>query len=110
PYLNMRMIRQLALMTEPGKASAFMMAPDPQDPSPEGGVTVYVASRQPVSNEKTQKEFPEFLNRLRANRLNEAFSQWINREIKQAVVEPPKIDVPAAPSRPQGSSAPRARR
>ena len=78
--INLRYIQTLAQDTEIGQASAFL----PAQPASEGGFILYAKARPPVDETKLQAELPDFFNRLKAYRQDEAFQQWFRKQAEQA--------------------------
>ncbi|HEY0455390.1 MAG TPA: peptidylprolyl isomerase [Verrucomicrobiae bacterium] len=89
--VNMQNLKSLVRDVPPGQMSKF-------DPTPEGGVVLYVDKKLPMDEAKFKKEFPEFLGRLRLERQNEAFNQWFRKQAEQAKLQLPKRDVPSSVS------------
>ena len=86
----LRSIQQLVIDMEKGKMTDFR-------PSFDGGYIVFLKDRHPVSDEQMKKELPDFVNRLRRVRQNEALDQWFRKQVDQAkVVIPPHETAPPA--------------
>ena len=85
PRINLRTLQQVAFDLKPGTASQFI-------PNAEGGMIIYSRTKQPVSEAKLKSELPDFINRLRMYRQNEAFNQWFRKQAEQAklVIPQPK--------------------
>ena len=63
-------------------------------PSFDGAYFVFLKERSPVSQDQMQKELPEFVNRLRRVRQNEALDQWFRKQVDQAKVFIPPPETP----------------
>lgn len=88
--IPLRALQQIAINLEPGTASDFR-------PSFEGGYVLFLRERKPVDEEQLKKELPDFVNRLRRSRQNEALDQWFRKQVDQAkVVIPTRETTPAA--------------
>ena len=55
---------------------------------------VHLRERKPADEAKMQAELPEFVRRIRVYRQNEAFNQWLRKQIEQARVMPPQKETP----------------
>ncbi len=101
--LNLRTLQQLAFEMKPGEVSRIL-------PSAEGAMLVHLRERKPADEAKMQAELPEFVRRLRVYRQNEAFNQWLRKQVEQAKVTPPQKDTPtpgpAGPGMPQPQPQP----
>ncbi len=101
--LNLRMLHQFASELKPGEVSRIV-------PSAEGAMLIYLRERKPADEAKMQAELPEFIRRLRIYRQNEAFNQWLRKQIEQAKVMPPQKETPTpgqpAPGMPQPQPLP----
>jgi hypothetical protein len=86
--LNLRMLQQFAFELKPGEVSQIL-------PSAEGAMLVHLRERKPVDEAKMRTELPEFTRRIRVYRQNEAFNQWLRKQIEQARVQPPQKDTPS---------------
>jgi hypothetical protein len=84
--INVRLLQSLAQETEVGKASPFL----PAQPQSEGGFILYARARPPVDEAKLKAELPEYVNRIRSLRQDEAVQQWFRKQIDQAKVAGPK--------------------
>ena len=88
--LNFRTVHNVAADLKKGEVSPFI-------PLMDGGMVIYMRDRQPVPEEKVKEELPEFLQRLRLYRQNEAFNQWFRREAEQARVTLPQKETQPQP-------------
>jgi hypothetical protein len=79
PRVNLRSLQGVAENLEVGHASRFLSA----QPGTEGGYIFYLASRPPIDQAKLNEELPEFVNRMRVMRQNEAFQQWFRKQADQ---------------------------
>jgi len=81
--IDLGQLKQAAFSTPVGKASGF-------EPTSIGGFIVYVQSRLPVDQSKMNAELPGETAKLRRERQNEAFNQWVsleaNRELRTTPV------------------------
>lgn len=73
--INLRTLQQIAFDLKPGTASQFL---------PNPGLIVYLRAKLPLDEAKVKAELPEFINRLRVYRQNEAFNQWFRKQAEQA--------------------------
>ena len=88
--INFNMVQHLAFSMKPGEASPFYPLP-----RQEGGLLLYVRSKEPVSEEKLKTELPEFMGKLRMYRQNEDFNQWFNRQAELAKLYIPRKESPS---------------
>ena len=86
--INVRMLQSVADNLKAGASTGFM-------PTADGGMVVHLRERIPVSEEKLKQELPDFLNRLRLYRQNEAFNQWFRKQAEQAKLIVPQKEQPA---------------
>jgi len=84
--VSLRMLQNVALDMEVGKASQFVSA----QPPTEGGFIVYAKSRPAINDAKLKAELPAFVNQMRVYRQNEAFQQWFRKQAELAKVSAPK--------------------
>jgi hypothetical protein len=69
--------KQAAFTTaQPGRASGFI-------PTADGGFVVFVRERLPLNVARLNAELPDFVNRVRAMRQNEAYNTWFRRSAEQ---------------------------
>lgn len=85
--LNLRTLQQFAFEMKPGEVSRIL-------PSSEGAILVHLRERKPADEAKMQADLPEFVRRIRVYRQNEAFNQWLRKQIEQARVMPPQKETP----------------
>jgi hypothetical protein len=103
--LNLRTLQRYAFETKmkPGEVSPIIL-------SAEGAMLVHLRERKPADETKMQAELPEFVRRLRVYRQNEAFNQWLRKQIEQARVVPPQKETPTpgqpGPGMPQPQQPP----
>jgi hypothetical protein len=88
--LNLRTLQQFAFDMKPGTTTGIV-------PSPEGAMLMYLRELKPVDEAKVQAELPEYINRIRLYRHNEAFNQWFRKQVEQAKVMPPQRESTTAP-------------
>jgi parvulin-like peptidyl-prolyl isomerase len=69
-------VKQAAFTTAVGHASNFEETGD-------GGFILYVQSQQPVDQSVMTAELPEFSDKLRRERENEAFQEWLGAQIQK---------------------------
>jgi hypothetical protein len=69
-------VKQAAFTTAVGHASNFEETGD-------GGFILYVQSQQPVDQSVMTAELPEFTDKLRRERENEAFQEWLGAQIQK---------------------------
>ncbi len=86
--VSMNQLKQLAFTTPIGQASGFQ-------PTPEGGIILFVKSKLPVDVARMNAELPAFLNRARMNRENDAFQAWFRKEAEKGL-----HDIPALKTQP----------
>lgn len=91
PRVNLRMLQQFAFDLEPGDVTSVV-------PTADGAALIHLRERKPVDDAKLRAELPDFLNRIRLYRHNEAFNNWFRKEAEQARVTPPQRDVAPAPT------------
>jgi len=84
PRINLRELQELTHRLELGSVLPFIQ------PGMEGGYIFYAKARPPVDTTKLAAELPEFVNRLRVFRQNEAFQQWFHKQAEQARLAAPK--------------------
>lgn len=87
PRLNLRMLQQFAFDMKPGDVTTIV-------PTADGAVFIHLRELKPVDEAKVQAELPEFINRIRLYRHNEAFNNWFRKQAEQAKVMPPQRDLP----------------
>jgi hypothetical protein len=92
-FVSLNQLKQIAFSTAPGKVSSFQ-------PSIEGGLVLFVKSKLPLDDSKTQAELPAFVTNLRRTRQQEAFEEWFRKEADKAL-----RDTPVAQQRPPPSMA-----
>lgn len=88
--LNLRTLQQFAFDMKPGTTTGIVLSAD-------GAMLMYLRDLKPADEAKVQAELPEYLNRIRLYRHNEAFNQWFRKQVEQAKVMPPQREAPAAP-------------
>jgi hypothetical protein len=88
--LNLRTLQQFAFDMQPGNVTGVV-------PSVDGAVVMHLREVKPADEAKVMAELPEFLNRIRLYRHNEAFNQWFRKQVEEAKVAPPQRDAPAGP-------------
>jgi hypothetical protein len=97
--VSMNQLKQMAFSTPVGKASVFQ-------PTPEGGFILYVNSKLPMDIARMNEELPAFIGRVRANRENDAFQQWLRSESQKGLRDVPMLQqAPPPPSLGSGSGA-----
>ena len=74
-------LRQAAYTTPLGKPSAFQ-------PTGDGGFILLVQSKLPIDQTKMKADLPDFTERLREARHNEAFNEWFQSEAPVALKTP----------------------
>lgn len=97
--LNFRTLQQFAFELKPGDVSRIL-------PSAEGAMLVHLRERKPADETKMQVELSEFTRRIRLYRQNEAFNQWLRKQIEQARVMPPQKDTTPTPGQPAPGGPP----
>lgn len=80
--VSLNQLKQIAFSTGPGKVSTFQ-------PTLEGGLIVFVKSKLPLDESKTQSELPAFAANLRRTRQQEAFEDWFRKEAEKALRDTP---------------------
>jgi hypothetical protein len=86
--LNLRTLQQFAFVLKPGEVSQIL-------PSAEGAMLVHLRERKPADEAQMRTDLPEFTRRIRVYRQNEAFNQWLRKQIEQARVQPPQKETPS---------------
>jgi hypothetical protein len=94
--VSLNQLKQIAFSTFPGKVSNFQ-------PTPEGGMVLYVKNELPLDETKAQAELPTFVAALRRNRQQEAFEEWFRNEAGKALRDTPVGQQKAPPT--MGSAA-----
>jgi hypothetical protein len=90
-FVNLNQLKQIAFSTGPGKLSAFQ-------PGLEGGLVVYVKSKLPLDESKSQAEMPAFVANLRRARQQEAFEDWFRKEAEKGLRDTPVAQQKAPPT------------
>lgn len=80
--------KEIAFSTRPGKISPFQFTAD-------GGVLVYVKGEVPLEPSVIAAGLPEFWDRLRATREQEAFGEWFSHERANGLRDIPSLQRPA---------------
>jgi hypothetical protein len=80
--VSLSLLKDVAFALAPGKTSPFVQSPD-------GGLILHVASREPVDETKLKAELPAFIERLREERRREASNEWIRKEFALAHITGP---------------------
>jgi hypothetical protein len=88
--VNIRQLQYLSRDLEVGKATSY--APFSQ----EGGLVLYAKARPKLDDARVQAALPEFMGQLRIYRQNEAFNQWLRKQIELAKLSLPARPEPAA--------------
>lgn len=91
--------KQIAFTTRLGGMSPFQQTAD-------GGIIVYVNGVLPLDTAKMATELPEFWDRLRAQRQQEAFGEWFTRERMSGLRDIPALQKPAQPQSGGGENLP----
>jgi hypothetical protein len=99
PRINLRALQQFAFDMKPGDLTGIV-------PIADGAIIMHLAGRKPVDDAKLKAELPEFLNRIRLYRHNEAFNAWFRKQVEQARVVPPQRDLTPTPPAGQGGPPP----
>jgi peptidyl-prolyl cis-trans isomerase D len=94
-----RILHQVVFDMKPGDVGNIL-------PTADGALVIHLKQLNPVDEAKVRVELPDFLNRIRMYRQNEAFNRWFGKQIEQAKVAPPQRGVPNLPGAPQGMPAP----
>ena len=82
-HVSLNQFKQAAwTAAKPGQASPFIA-------TAEGGFVVFVRERLPLQLAKITAELPEFLQRVRLNRQNEAYSDWFRKEAERGLRDTP---------------------
>ena len=81
-HVSLNTFKQAAFTTKPGQASPFIT-------TAEGGFVVFVDARLPLSLAKITADLPEFLQRVRVMRQNEAYSDWFRKEAERGLRDTP---------------------
>ncbi|HEU0010975.1 MAG TPA: hypothetical protein VFT34_14245, partial [Verrucomicrobiae bacterium] len=82
--INVRLLQNLSRELEIGKASQFVPF------SQEGGLVLYVNARPKLDDAKVQAALPESMGQLRFYRQNEAYQQWIRKQVELTKLSPPQ--------------------
>jgi hypothetical protein len=89
--VNLTQLKQLAFSTPPGQVS-------PYQPTMEGGLMLYVASKLPLDESKIKADLPSFVANLRRARQQEAFEDWFRKEAERALRDTPVAQPRTPPS------------
>jgi hypothetical protein len=81
-FVSLNQLKEMAFGTTPGRVSAFQ-------PTPDGGLVLYVSKKLPVDESKVQAELPTFVASLRRSRQQEAFEDWFRKEAEGALRDTP---------------------
>jgi hypothetical protein len=88
-----RILHQVTFDMKPGDVGNIL-------PTGDGALVIHLRQLNPVDEAKLRTELPEFLNRIRLYRQNEAFNRWFGKQIEQAKVAPPQRGLPSVPGQP----------
>ena len=80
--VDVNLLKDVVSSLAPGNTSRFQTTRD-------GGLIVHLLSRQPVDEAKLKAELPDFTERLRAERRQEAANAWFRKEFELAHVSGP---------------------
>jgi len=80
--VDVNLLKDVVSSLAPGDTSRFQTTRD-------GGLIVHLLSRQPVDEAKLKAELPDFTERLRAERRQEAANAWFRKEFELAHVSGP---------------------
>jgi hypothetical protein len=94
-----RFLHQVVFDMKPGDVGNIL-------PTADGALVIHLRQLNPVDEAKLRAELPEFLNRIRLYRQNEAFNRWFGKQIEQAKVAPPQRGLPSLPGAPGGPPPP----
>ncbi|HUA65158.1 MAG TPA: peptidylprolyl isomerase [Alphaproteobacteria bacterium] len=75
-------LKEVAVATPVGRTSPFMQTDD-------GGFILYVQSQLPIDDAKMAADLPEFMERLRQSRAQQAYGDWIQHEASRQLVTTP---------------------
>ena len=90
-YASVNQLKQAAFSLEPGKAGEFV-------PTASGGFVLFLQSKLPLNETKMQTDLPEFVNRVRRTRENEAFNDWFRKEAERGLRDTPALRQAAPPA------------
>jgi hypothetical protein len=82
--VSLNQVKQLAFSTPVGKPSNFQ-------PTPDGGLILFVKTKLPLDQARMSAELPAFVNRLRMSRENEAFNEWFRKEAERGLRDTPAL-------------------
>jgi len=88
--LNLQTLQQFAFDMKPGEVSRIL-------PSAEGATIIHLRELKPADETRLRAEMPDFVNRIRVYRQNEAFQQWFRKQVEQARVMPPQKESASPP-------------
>jgi hypothetical protein len=80
--VSLTQLKQAAFGTQPGKLSPPMQAVD-------GFFVLYVKNKLPLDQEKMKADLPAFVNNVRRERQQEAFDEWLRREVERGLLDTP---------------------
>jgi len=95
--VSLNQLKQIAFTTTPGKVSAFQ-------PTPEGGMILFVKNKLPLDETKAQTELPGFVTSLRRARQQEAFEDWFRKEADKGLRDTPVGQSRTPPSMGSGAA------
>jgi hypothetical protein len=81
-HVRLDQYKNAAFTTQVGHASPCVKTAD-------GGFVVFVREKLPLELSKLTAELPDFINRLRQTRQNEAQNEWFNREAQRGLANIP---------------------
>ncbi|HTV39689.1 MAG TPA: hypothetical protein VMF08_03880 [Candidatus Sulfotelmatobacter sp.] len=81
-HATLNQLKEVVLMTAVGTASPFV-------PTDDGGFILYVQSRYPIDQQKMAEEMPQFIEELRNQRGNQAYSDWQQHEANRELRDTP---------------------
>jgi len=87
-HISLADFKQIAFSTRLGGMSPFQQTAD-------GGILVFVNGVLPLDKAKMAAELPAFWDRLRAQRQQEAFGEWFQRERMSGLQDVPALQRPA---------------
>jgi len=82
--LDLNLLKEVASELTPGKPSQFY---DTRD----GGFVLYLRAKKPVDPAQMKKDLPEYIQAFASARQDQAFFDWMGREVARAGLQaPPK--------------------
>ena len=89
--VNLSQLKQAAFATSPGQLAHSLV------PTSDGVMVLYVKAKLPVDVAKMQADLPNFVTSLRRTRQQEAFDDWLRKEMEKGLRDIPIFSQPRQP-------------